>query len=172
MSMSRAADLKLASIAGAVVIADQATKFWAQAALADGPVDVVWTLRFFLTSNTGMSFSAGEGAGVILGVLIIGILGGLIWYRKRIDPGWPLVAYSAIVGGAIGNLLDRLFRGEGWLRGAVVDFIDFQWWPIFNVADMGIVIGGIWLVVLSWLNERNTLPDAAAAADADDEAPA
>ena len=43
-----------------------------------------------------------------------------------------------MIGGALGNVLDRLFRGDGWLRGSVVDFIDFQWCPIFNVADMAV----------------------------------
>ena len=47
------------------------------------------------------------------------------------------VAVGLIVGGAVGNVIDRLFRGDGWFRGGVVDFIDFQWFPIFNVADMG-----------------------------------
>ena len=57
------------------------------------------------------------------------------------------VAVGLVIGGSIGNVLDRLFRGEGWLRGQVVDFIDLQWWPIFNVADMAIVVGGVLLVV-------------------------
>lgn len=163
--MSRSADLKLAATAAAVIAADQASKFWAQAALDDGPIDVVWTLRFFLTSNTGMSFSAGEGSGPVLGLVIIAIIGALIWYRTRIREGWPLVAYGAILGGAMGNLLDRFFRDEGWLRGAVVDFIDFQWWPVFNIADMGIVLGGISLVIMSWLDERRARPDGDLAGD-------
>ena len=45
-------------------------------------------------------------------------------------------AVGLIVGGAVGNLIDRLFRSPGWFRGGVVDFIDLQWWPIFNVADI------------------------------------
>ena len=53
------------------------------------------------------------------------------------------VAVGLVIGGAAGNVVDRLFRSPGWLRGAVVDFIDFQWWPIFNVADMAITIGGV-----------------------------
>jgi signal peptidase II len=61
------------------------------------------------------------------------------------------VALGMVVGGALGNLSDRAFReGEGFLGGGVVDFIDLQWWPIFNVADMGVVCGAILLVMLSW----------------------
>ena len=53
------------------------------------------------------------------------------------------VGIGLVIGGAIGNVLDRLFRaGDGFLGGAVVDFIDLQWWPVFNVADMAITVGG------------------------------
>jgi signal peptidase II len=58
------------------------------------------------------------------------------------------VAVGLVVGGAAGNILDRLFRsGDGFLKGEVVDFIDLQWWPVFNVADAAVVIGGILLLV-------------------------
>ena len=57
------------------------------------------------------------------------------------------VALGLVLGGAAGNLLDRLFReGSGFLGGGVVDFIDLQWWPIFNVADAAVTIGGLLLV--------------------------
>ena len=52
-----------------------------------------------------------------------------------------------VMGGAAGNVCDRLFRGSGWLRGSVVDFIDLRWWPVFNVADIGVTVGGLLLVV-------------------------
>jgi signal peptidase II len=55
-----------------------------------------------------------------------------------------------IVGGAIGNLIDRLFRGDAWLRGAVVDFIDLQWFPIFNIADSAISLGAMLMIVASF----------------------
>ena len=52
-----------------------------------------------------------------------------------------------MLGGAAGNLVDRIFReGSGFLGGGVVDFIDLQWWPIFNVADAAVTIGGLLLV--------------------------
>jgi signal peptidase II len=54
-----------------------------------------------------------------------------------------------VIGGSVGNVVDRLFRNDGWFDGAVVDFIDLQWWPIFNVADIGIVIGGGILLLLT-----------------------
>ena len=61
------------------------------------------------------------------------------------------IAVGAIIGGAIGNLADRVFReGGGFFGGAVVDFIDLQWWPVFNVADSAIVVGGILVVWRGW----------------------
>jgi signal peptidase II len=59
-----------------------------------------------------------------------------------------------VAGGAAGNIVDRLFRGDAWLRGAVVDFIDLQWWPIFNIADAAIVLGAGALVIASLLPEK------------------
>ncbi|MFM8528695.1 MAG: signal peptidase II, partial [Ilumatobacteraceae bacterium] len=60
---------------------------------------------------------------------------------------WSALGVGLIIGGAVGNLVDRVFRGDGFLNGSVVDFIDFQWFPIFNVADMGINVGGAILVI-------------------------
>ena len=65
----------------------------------------------------------------------------------RTKSRWNMVAIGLVVGGAIGNIIDRLFRGDGWFRGAVVDFIDPQWFPIFNVADIGVTVGGFMLVL-------------------------
>jgi signal peptidase II len=64
----------------------------------------------------------------------------------------PALAGGLVAGGALGNLLDRLLRsgGDGLVGGHVVDFIDLQWWPVFNVADMGIVGGAILLALLSF----------------------
>jgi signal peptidase II len=60
------------------------------------------------------------------------------------------------VGGAASNIIDRLFRsGSGVLGGAVVDFIDLQWWPVFNVADACVVVGGILLLVSSLFSARS-----------------
>ena len=69
------------------------------------------------------------------------------------------VGIGLVIGGAIGNMLDRLFRdGDGFLGGAVVDFIDLQWWPVFNVADMAITVGGVILVVGSvWSGRRQNV---------------
>ena len=148
-----------------VVVADQITKHWALNALADGhTIDIVGSLRFNLAFNTGMAFAKGQGIGPIIavvGVLVVAYL--LVGLRRNTAPGAVFV--GLVAGGASGNIIDRLFRGEAWLQGAVVDFIDLQWWPIFNIADAAIVIGAGALVVASMLPERETV-DAGGESDA------
>ena len=135
------------ALALAWVVIDQATKLWAVNALADGPLDVVWTLRFNLAFNSGMAFSQGDGFGPVIGVIALVVVIGLVLSLRRSDNKWSIVGVGLIVGGAAGNVLDRLLRDDGWFRGRVVDFIDLQWWPIFNVADIGIVVGAVSLLV-------------------------
>jgi signal peptidase II len=137
------------AIAAAVVVVDQLTKEWALDALADGPIDVVWTLRLNLAFNKGMAFSQGTGLGPIIGVVALCVIVALLVSVGRSSSRLYPLAVGLITGGAVGNLLDRLFREPGWLRGAVVDFIDLQWWPIFNVADIGVTVGGALLLFTS-----------------------
>ncbi len=143
-----------ALIAVAIVVADQATKHWALNALGDGrTIDIVGSLRFNLAFNTGMAFAKGQGIGPIIavvGVIVVAYL--LVGLRRDTKPGAVLV--GMVAGGAAGNIVDRLFRGDAWLRGAVVDFIDLQWWPIFNIADAAIVLGAGALVVASLMPEK------------------
>lgn len=138
----------------AIAVVDQLTKHWAVTTLDTRDIDIVWTLRLHLSFNTGMAFSRGQNWGPLIAVLAMVVIVALLLSLRR-QPGRPTdVAVGLIVGGAVGNLLDRLFRSPAWLRGAVVDFIDFQWFPIFNVADMGITVGGALLVLASWLQSR------------------
>ncbi|MDJ0767546.1 MAG: signal peptidase II [Ilumatobacter sp.] len=140
----------------AVVIAvvDQLTKAWAVDALDDRNIDLFWTLRFNLSFNTGMAFSTGRDWGPVIGVLALAVIVALLLSLRKQSSRLTDVSAGLIVGGAIGNVIDRLFRSPGWFRGAVIDFIDFQWFPIFNVADMGITVGGALLVLASWLSGR------------------
>lgn len=138
-----------------VVLADQITKTWAVNNLVDRDVDVFWTLRFHLSFNTGMAFSRGQNWGPVIGVLALFVIVGLLLSLRRQPGRLTDISIGLIIGGALGNVLDRLFRSPGWFRGAVVDWIDFQWFPIFNIADMGITIGGALLVIASWLAGRD-----------------
>jgi signal peptidase II len=140
------------AIAAVVVVLDQLTKHWALNALADGHViDLVGSRRFNLAFNRGMAFSQAEGLGPVIGVVALLVVVVLLVSVGRSTSRWYPLAVGLIIGGALGNITDRLFRGDGWLRGGVVDFIDVQWWPIFNVADMAVTIGGVLLLLTSVL---------------------
>ena len=137
---------------GAVAIGwlalDQISKSWAESNLADQTMDVVWTLRLNLTFNKGASFSLGDGFGPLIAVIALAVVAAILWHSRTITSRLGAVALGMIVGGALGNVLDRLFRGSGgFFGGGVVDFIDFQWWPVFNIADIGVVCGAILMVI-------------------------
>lgn len=140
-------------VAALVVVLDQLSKHWAVNALVDEDIDLFWTLRLNLSYNTGMAFSQGEGLGPVIGIVALVVVVVLV---VNLQQGSRLtaVAVGLVVGGALGNVIDRVFRAPGFFRGAVVDFIDFQWFPIFNVADTAITVGGALLVLGAWLRSR------------------
>jgi signal peptidase II len=143
-----------ALIALAVVVVDQLTKQWALSALDDRNIDLFWTLRLNLVLNSGMAFGQADGWGPVIGVVAIGVIVVLL-VSLRSGSGWlGTIGVGLVVGGAVGNLLDRLFRGDGWLRGPVVDFVDFQWFPVFNVADIAINVGAGLLILGAVLSDR------------------
>jgi signal peptidase II len=130
--------------AGLIVALDQLTKWWALNALDDGrTIDILWTLRFALAFNEGMAFSQGTGLGRFIALIAVVVVVALIRSLRTNADTRARIATTLIIGGAVGNVVDRIFRGSSWLDGAVVDFIDLQWWPVFNIADMGIVCGAI-----------------------------
>jgi signal peptidase II len=137
-------------VAVLVIVLDQLTKWWAVNALQDRVIPVVWTLQFNLAHNTGAAFSLGRGSDItrLLPLLVLGAVVFFIWQSRGEVRALGAVAMGMVLGGAIGNLIDRALRTNGgaFFSGGVVDFIDFQWWPVFNVADMGVVIGGLLLV--------------------------
>lgn len=147
--------LAWAPVALVVIVLDQLTKHWAVNELVDRDIDVFWTLRLNLSYNSGMAFSRGQSFGPVIGVVALVVIVVLLLSLKRQPGRLTDIAVGMIIGGAVGNVIDRLFRQDGWFRGSVVDFIDFQWFPIFNVADMGVTVGGALLVLASWLAARS-----------------
>jgi signal peptidase II len=138
----------------AVVALDVLTKVWAVSALSDGPIDLIGdTVRFDLVRNPGGAFSFLSGAGVtpLLALLAIGVTIYLVRLLGRAEDRWSVVALALILGGALGNLLDRIFRSPGFLRGEVVDFVSVGWWPTFNVADSALSVGIVLLLVCTLL---------------------
>ena len=137
-------------IAAAVIVVDQLTKHWALNVLGNGKViDLVGSLRLNLAFNTGMAFSQGKGIGPVVPILAITVVAALLMAVGRSSSRWFTLGVGLIVGGSLSNVADRLFRGDGWFNGAVVDFIDVQWWPVFNPADAAIVIGAALLLLTS-----------------------
>ena len=144
-------------LAAVIVVLDQVTKHWALGALTgEPPKHVIWTLQWNLTFNSGMAFSKGRDMGPIIGVLALLVAGVVIATVRKQQQKVVVVAAGFVLGGAVGNVIDRIFRDKGWLRGSVVDFIDFQWFPIFNVADMAVNVGGAIFVLWSLFSRAPT----------------
>ena len=135
--------------AAVILTLDQLSKWWALENLDDGPVDLIWTLRLNLTFNSGAAFSTAGGLGPVIAVVAFVVVGFIFWTGREVRGRTVAITLGMIAGGALGNLADRVFRSnDGWFGGSVVDWIDLQWWPVFNVADASLVVGGILLVLL------------------------
>jgi signal peptidase II len=140
-------------VAAAVLAADQLTKWWAVETLDTRTIDVVWTLRLQLTVNYGSAFSVAPGRGAVISLLALVIVALLLRSGRYATRPGMAIGIGLVFGGAVGNLIDRAFRaGDGFLGGGVVDFIDLQWWPVFNIADAAIVVGALLLFVTQWRN--------------------
>jgi signal peptidase II len=149
-------------LAAGVVIADQLTKHWAVNRLTDDRViELFWTLQFNLAFNSGMAFSRGQGLGPIIAVVATVVIVWLLVSLRTTGGRLNTFGIGCVIGGAAGNLIDRAFRQDAWLRGAVVDFIDFQWFPIFNVADIAINVGAGALILNAILTARGARSAAA-----------
>jgi signal peptidase II len=144
----------LAGIAIGVLALDQLTKWWAVETLDTRIIELVGSLQLRLTYNYGAAFSISQGRGALISVLAVVVVGVLVFSGRQATRPLAAVALGMVLGGAIGNLSDRAFRdGHGLLGGGVVDFIDVQWWPIFNVADSAVVCGALLLVAASWRDD-------------------
>ncbi|MDA8044126.1 MAG: signal peptidase II [Actinomycetota bacterium] len=144
----------LIPVAAAVVVAaDQITKSLALDHLRPYQArHVVGPVHWYLTFNTGAAFSVGTGVTPILEAVVVVLIVGLVVFSRkaaRTATAPVSVALGMVLGGALSNLGDRLFRHLP-VQGGVVDFIRaVTWWPVFNVADASIVIGVI-LLALTW----------------------
>ncbi|MGW0179286.1 signal peptidase II [Nocardia sp. NPDC003345] len=141
----------LLAIAATLFVLDLLTKVAVVAWIRPGErVSIIGDfVELVLVRNPGAAFSMATGmtwlftiiaAAVVIGVLRIG--------RSLRSPLWA-VGLGGVLGGALGNLMDRLFRSPGPMQGHVVDFVSVGWWPVFNVADSSIVCGAILLVALT-----------------------
>lgn len=152
----------------AVVAVDQFTKWWAEQTLAGRPpVEVVGQLlQLTFVRNPGGAFSIGTDHTWVFSVVATVVAVAIVWYARRVTSGWWLAALGILLGGAVGNLVDRFIQPPGPGVGHVVDFLKLPNWPVFNVADMAVVGGAVGIIVLSVLGvepSRNR-PDNAVAA--------
>ncbi len=141
-----------AAVAAVGLVLDVVTKIWAVAALEPlVPVRVLGpVLSFRLIRNPGAAFSSGERFTYLFSLAAIAVLL-FVWLRlaRRLRHlGWA-AALGLLSAGVSGNLVDRLFRSPGVLRGHVVDFLELPHWPIFNVADVCITSAAILIMYLS-----------------------
>ncbi|MGH6933879.1 MAG: signal peptidase II [Dongiaceae bacterium] len=135
-------------IAAIVLLADQLSKWWILTQVMDPPRDIAVTSFFVvvLALNKGISFSQlGFVSPWILSVVALAIVGGLVAWLHRMRRPWPAIAIACVIGGALGNVIDRVRFG------AVVDFLYFHWrewgWPAFNLADSAITVGVAMLLI-------------------------
>lgn len=148
---SRTPFVVLVALAVAVYLADQASKAWAVAALSDDPPrQLLGTfLQLDLIRNPGAAFSIGTGNTWLLTLLAIAVLVFIIRSARRLGSTAWACALGLLLGGALGNLTDRLVREPGVGRGHVVDFLDYNGWFIGNVADIAIVAAAVLIAMLS-----------------------
>ena len=146
----------LTVVISATLILDQLSKWLALEHLENGRVvELFWTLQLRLVRNAGVSFGKGNGLGQLISVVVVLVIIVLVKFALNSKDHRTLMLYGLIIGGALGNLADRIFReSNGFLKGEVVDFIDFQWWPVFNIADSAVVIGCLLLAVNGLRFER------------------
>lgn len=143
--------LLLAAVAAGVLALDITTKSLVVAELEGRRSLSLLGGRLLIrvSRNPGAAFSFAEGATLLFTAVAIAVVVTIVRVSRRLQStGWA-ISLGLLLGGATGNLLDRLLRAPGVGRGAVVDFIDFIVYPSFNVADSSIVTGGILAVLLS-----------------------
>ncbi|MGV1035720.1 MAG: signal peptidase II [Candidatus Nanopelagicales bacterium] len=139
------------TIALAVLATDQLTKLWAVAALEGRPpVPIIGSiLKFNFVRNPGAAFSLGGGFTIIFSLIAIGVAVVIVRTARTLGSAAWAVALGGLLGGALGNVIDRVLREPSILRGHVVDFIEITHWPVFNVADMAITCSAILMVILT-----------------------
>lgn len=143
--------LLVPAIAALVLLVDQGTKWLAVEELAGrGRVELLGdALGLRLLRNSGAAFSMATGATWLLTVVALVVVVAIVRISRRLGSrGWA-VALGLLLGGALGNLGDRLFRAPGFFRGHVIDFLEFPHWPVFNLADSSIVTAAVLIALLS-----------------------
>ena len=134
-------------IAAGIIAADRITKVLAERHLPGNPIELIpGVLDLRYTTNPGGAFGLFGGIPWLFVAISLGVVGVIVYASRRLPSAATSVGLGLVLGEAIGNLIDRAIRGPGF-SGEVVDFVDLQIWPIFNVADSAIVTGAALLLV-------------------------
>lgn len=144
----------LLGVALYVWVLDITTKIWAVSTLSSRSNIKVLGNFFQLTfvQNSGAAFSFASGATFLLSLFSCAVLAGILYFASSVtSQGWAVVL-GLVMGGILGNLVDRIFREPGFLRGHVIDWMQLPRWPVFNIADCAIVLAALISVVLSARN--------------------
>ena len=134
-----------------IAVIDQITKNWAvdSLPLLEPQPFIGEILQLTLLYNSGAAWGMGSEITPVVTCLQLVIVAGVILFAvKAVRSPWYTAALGLIMGGALGNIHDRLLREPGPFRGAVVDFLELPSWPVFNIADMAVVGGAIMIVAL------------------------
>ncbi|HEX7189659.1 MAG TPA: signal peptidase II [Actinomycetes bacterium] len=143
--------LVLLAVAAGVLALDALTKLLAVRELSDRePISLLGgALTLRLVRNPGAAFGMAQGLTVVLTGVALVVVVVILRMARRLRSGWWAVALGLVLGGALGNLTDRLLRAPGPGRGHVVDFLELPRWPVFNLADSAIVVAGVLMVLLA-----------------------
>lgn len=138
-------------VAAVILVSDLVTKVVAVATIRPGePVWLVGDIvSLRLVRNAGAAFSMATGMTWLLTLIAVAVVIGVVRIGRTMASPWWAFGLGLVLGGALGNLIDRFFRSPGFMQGHVVDFVSVGWWPVFNVADSAIVCGAILLVALT-----------------------
>jgi signal peptidase II len=144
----------LFSVAWTIWILDLATKIWAVNNLSfKSNINVIGEFfQLTLVRNPGAAFSFATGATVFLSLFSLIVMCAILYYSPKITSrGWAVVL-GLVLGGILGNLVDRIFREPGVLRGHVIDWLQIPNFPVFNIADSAIVVAALISMVLTARN--------------------
>ncbi|MCU6479197.1 signal peptidase II [Arthrobacter sp. A2-55] len=132
-------------------VCDQLTKLWVTSTMVEGQTTPVipGVLQWYFIKNSGAAFSIGEGFTWFFTLVMAAVAVFIVVLARRIGSAWWAIGLGLLLGGALGNLTDRLFRPPSFGMGHVVDFISFPHFAIFNMADMGVVGGVITICLLT-----------------------
>lgn len=142
----------LVGVAALAFVLDLVSKLIVVAQLENhAPIQVLGTLlQLDVIRNKGAAFGIGEALTIVLSVIAVVVIVVIARIARKLYSAPWAVALGLLLGGAFGNLTDRIFRSPGVFRGAVVDFIAPSHFAVFNLADSAIVCGGILIVILSF----------------------